>query len=465
MQVRKRNGSYEAVDLNKIVNSISRVCSDLDNIDVFKVATKTVGGLVNGVSTRELDLLSIRNAVGLIIEDPVYSKVAARLQSNFILKEIDGQDIQSFSQSIQVGYDQGLINQQVFDLVMANKRKLNAAIKHDRDWLFEFHGIQTVYDRYLLKHPSLINTGDDGKKSRAVIETPQYFLMRVACGLSDDATEAVELYNLFSSLEYMASTPTLFNSGTVHSQMSSCYLLTSTDSLEGIYKSYSDIAQLSKHAGGIGFSASAIRSKGAHITGTNGKSNGIVPWLHTLSASVAGVNQGGRRKGAAAVYLETHHPDIMNFLELRDNTGEKEQRAYNLNLANWVPDLFMKRVQADATWSLFDPSVAPELTDLYGDAYEHRYMQLELEGKFVEQIPARKLYGRMMRTLAETGNGWICFKDTSNNRGNQVHEETDYYCIDLEDGTKLTLLAHDMVKTKNGNKLVCDLTEDDDLDL
>jgi ribonucleoside-diphosphate reductase alpha chain len=792
MHVRKRNGSYEAVDLNKIVGSISRVCADLGNIDVFKVATKTVGGLVDGVSTRELDQLSIRNAVGLIIEDPVYSKVAARLLSNFILKEIDGQDIQSFSQSIQIGFDQGLINKETYDLVMSNKRKLNAAIKHERDWYFEFHGIQTVYDRYLLKHPSLVLTSDDGKKQRAVIETPQYFMMRVACGLSADAAEAVELYNLMSSLEYMASTPTLFNSGTVHNQMSSCYLLDSPlDSLEDIYKRYSDIASLSKYAGGIGVSASRIRSKGRHIKGTNGKSNGLVPWLHTLSGSVAAVNQclhpdtkvytkqgikristltrndfvlgdsgfyrpvkevliyessqeksisitirhgsdpvtvttghpiyairnvvaecahsriynllekgvyrpawteaselkvgdyvatpiprlieevsnfdddtafvygmmlgnghmsrrgpnsiecgvsynpnsndidhinflkkylldrnihswnvtfdgrsnynqirwsydssmvfndddvyninglkhisprfshlpieqttriiegliatdgcvsrnseitftnvsedlidnlryqlirlgvmsglqtrkrqgshiierengdnsiinfdntyydiripafdalakylnisavtkahwltyngfvwsrikaicsaetadyvydllvetdetyatvgalvhnGGKRKGAACVYLESHHPDIMQFLELRDNTGEKEQRAYNLNLANWVPDLLMKRVQEDGPWSLIDPSVAPDLTDLYGDAYEARVLEIEAAGDFVEQIPARKLYGRMMRTLAETGNGWMCFKDTSNKRGNQVGE-------------------------------------------
>ncbi len=456
MQVRKRNGSYEAVDLNKIVGSITRVCADLGNIDVFKVATKTVGGLVDGVSTRELDLLSIRNAVGLIIEDPVYSKVAARLLSNFIIKEIDGQDIQSFSQSIQVGYDQGLINQQTYDLVTANKRKLNAAIKHERDWQFEFHGIQTVYDRYLLKHPTLIITGDDGKKNRAVIETPQYFLMRVACGLSNDASEAVELYNLLSSLEYMASTPTLFNSGTVHSQMSSCYLLDSPlDSLEDIYKRYSDIAALSKFAGGIGVAASRIRSKGRHIKGTNGKSNGLVPWLHTLSGSVAAVNQGGKRKGAACVYLETHHPDIMQFLELRDNTGEKEQRAYNLNLANWVPDLFMKRVQEDGLWSLIDPAQAPELTDLYGDAYEQRVLEIEAAGEFVEQIPARKLYGRMMRTLAETGNGWMCFKDTSNRRGNQVGEggiiHLSNLCTEIlevtSSGKKVGMTRKDMLKT------------------
>lgn len=423
MQVIKRNGSLEPVNLDKIVNSIKRVCDDLGVLDTFKIATKTVGGLVDGVSTREIDLLSIRNAMGLIIEDPVYSLVAARLLSNYINKEVSGQDIQSFSQSIQIGYDEGLINEQTYTLVMANKRKLNASIKIERDWLFEYHGIQTVYDRYLLKHPKKTVIIEGGKKQRLVIETPQYFFMRVACGLASDATEAVELYNLLSSLEYMTSTPTLFNSGTKHSQMSSCYLLDSPlDSLEDIYKRYSDIAMLSKFAGGIGVSASRIRSKGSHIAGTNGKSNGLTPWLHTLSGSVAAVNQGGKRKGAACVYLETWHPDIMEFLELRDNTGEKERRAYNLNLANWIPDLFMKRVRDDGMWSLFDPAQAPDLTDLYGDAFEARYTELEAQGKFVEQVEARKIYGRMMRTLAETGNGWMCFKDTSNRRGNQVGE-------------------------------------------
>lgn len=464
MHVRKRNGSVEAVDLNKIVQSISKVTNDLQDIDAFKVATKTVGGLVDGVSTRELDLLSIRNAVGLIIEDPVYSKMAARLLSNFIRKEVDGQDIQSFSQSIQIGYDEGLINKQTYDLVRANKRKLNAAIRHDRDWLFEFHGIQTVYDRYLLKHPSRIITGDDGKKQRAVIEAPQYFMMRVACGLANDAQEAVELYNLLSSLEYMTSTPTLFNSGTSHSQMSSCYLLDSPmDSLDDIYKRYADMASLSKFAGGIGVSATRIRSKGSHIKGTNGKSNGIIPWLHTMSGSVAAVNQGGKRKGAACVYLETWHPDIMQFLELRDNTGEKEARAYNLNLANWVPDLFMERVREDKLWSLIDPAVGHTLTDLYGEDFEACYTELENTGQFIEQIPARKLYARMMRTLAETGNGWMNFKDVANKRGNQVHPNTEYFEIELEDGRVISKLMTDSVMTSNGIKIVADLTEDDDI--
>src|ERR1044072_5495064 len=222
----------------------------------------------------------------------------------------------------------------------------------------------------------------------------------------------------------MCSTPTLFNSGTVNSQCSSCYLNDSPiDSLDDIYKRYADIALLSKFAGGIGVSLSRLRSKGTLIRGTNGTSNGLVPWAHTLSASVGTVDQGGRRKGATCIYLETHHPDVLQFLELKDNTGEKEQRAYNLNLANWVSDLFMQRVKDDELWSFFDPTVAPELNDLYGDEYAARYSELEEQGKYVERMPARKVYARMMRTLAETGNGGVCWKDAANRRGNQVNSD------------------------------------------
>jgi ribonucleoside-diphosphate reductase alpha chain len=253
MQVRKRNGAVEAVDLSKIENSLKRYCSDLPNIDVYRIATKTVGGLVEGVSTLELDMLSVRTAKDLIIDDPIYAKVAARILANVIQKEVSGLDIQSFSQSIELGLAEGLIAKPTHALVMANKRKLNAAIKHERDWNMEYHGLQTVYDRYLLRHPTQLRPDGGGQKQRAVIETPQYFFMRVACGLANDALEAIEMYNLLSSLEYMCSTPTLFNSGTTHSQMSSCYLVSSPlDSLLSIFKTYSDIALLSKFTGGIG---------------------------------------------------------------------------------------------------------------------------------------------------------------------------------------------------------------------
>jgi ribonucleoside-diphosphate reductase alpha chain len=245
--------------------------------------------------------------------------------------------------------------------------------------------------------------------------------MRVACGLSRSPDEAIVFYDLISGLEYLPSSPTLFNSGTTHPQMSSCYLLDSPeDNLDAIYDRYRDVARLSKHAGGIGLSYSRIRSRNSLIRGTNGLSNGIVPWLKTLDSSVAAVNQGGRRKGAACVYLESWHADIEEFLELRDNTGDNARRAHNLNLANWVPDLFMERVEQDWQWSLFDPKKVPQLIDLYGDEFRTAYLKAESDGLFERQVSARQLYQRMMRTLAETGNGWMTFKDASNTKSNQT---------------------------------------------
>ncbi len=224
-----------------------------------------------------------------------------------------------------------------------------------------------------------------------------------------------------SSLAYLPSSPTLFNSGTRHTQMSSCYLVDSPrDELDSIYARYQQVARLSKFAGGIGIAWSRVRSRGALIRGTNGQSNGIVPWLRTLDSSVAAVNQGGRRKGAACVYLEPWHPDIEEFLDLRDNTGEDARRTHNLNLANWIPDEFMRRVEADELWSLIDPDEVPELPDLWGDAFDEAYRAAEADGRFVRQVKARDLYGRMMRTLAQTGNGWLTFKDRSNRLCNQT---------------------------------------------
>ena len=411
MKVKKRNGSFEEVKLDKITRSVTKSCEGLEYVEPSKIAFKTVGAIFDGISTRQLDELSISTAVNFIIEDPNYSKVAARLLSNFLHKEVENHEVYSFSQSIQLGLEQGLISDQTFSFVMDNKRKLNGAIKRENDFLFEYYGIKTIYDRYLLKHPI----------DRTIIETPQYFLMRVACGLSKNAKEAVDFYNLLSSLEYMTSTPTLFNSGTTHSQMSSCYLLDSPmDDLKDLYKRYQDIAMLSKWAGGIGVSMSRIRSSGSLIRGTNGKSNGIIPWIHTLDSSVAAVNQGGKRKGSACVYLDTWHPDIMEFLELKNNTGDKEKRAHNLNIANWIPNLFMKRVSNDEHWSLFDPKDHPDLLEVFGEEFEKLYLEKENKKEYVKQIKATELYAKMMVTISETGNGWMTWSDTSNQRCNSA---------------------------------------------
>ena len=791
MRVKKRNGELEEVDVNKIVRAVSRCAQGLKQVDTLRVATKTIGGLYEGATTKELDKLSINTAASLIAEEPEYSRLAARLLATYIEKEVRNQEIHSFSQSISTGFKAGLINERAAELVAENSRKLNDNIQSDRNRLFEYFGLQTVYDRYLLKEP----------ESRLVIETPPYFFMRVACGLARNVTEAIEYYNLFSTLDYIPSTPTLFNSGAKREQLSSCFLLDSPhDNLESIYKKYADIAMLSKYAGGIGLAYHRIRSSGSLIRGTNGLSNGIVPWLKTLDSSVAAVNQcfapetivftandvkeirdvevgdlvlgqrgeyrqvlekfeypqkdsmveinvkhsikplrvtaghpfwaikgiaeeqaiertlsqiergvfkadwieagklekgdyaaqviprevvpvenfgeedarmygillgdghlstksnewgvsgnpnndthlefvrqylttreihfwetgredenyrqirwafthglardartgryvaesgiptmpfsradiydqngckhisrkfshlppaqtkaliqglletdggvsrgkeiyftntslplteglryqllrlkipcagqyrerenvhtgkradgteiqfrgvsktcdlripavekiaksvdcqpvgkrnwfvwqnciwtrvrsnreieplpivydlkvegdetymtsaalvhnGGKRKGACCVYLESWHADIELFLELRDNTGDEARRTHNLNLANWIPDLFMRRVEADGDWSLFDPKIVPNLTDLYGAEFEKAYAEAEEKNLFVKQVKARDLYSRMMKTLAQTGNGWMTFKDASNRKSNQT---------------------------------------------
>jgi ribonucleoside-diphosphate reductase alpha chain len=411
MQVRKRNGDTEPVDVNKIVRAVQRWAGDLDDVDPMRVATKTISGLYDGATTAELDRLSIQTAAEMIAVEPQYSRLAARLLSGYVAKEVRGQGIASFSQSVALGHAEGLIGDETAKLVKDNARKLDFAIDEQADLQFEYFGIKTVYDRYLLRHPS----------SRLVTETPQYFLLRVACGLSGTPAEAIGFYRLMSSLRYLPSSPTLFNAGTRHPQLSSCFLVDSPrDELDSIYARYAQVARLSKFSGGIGIAWSRVRSRGALIRGTNGKSNGIVPWLRTLDSSVAAVNQGGRRKGAACVYLEPWHPDVEEFLELRDNTGEDARRAHNLNLANWVPDEFMRRVEADEDWSLMDPDAVPELPDLWGEEFERAYRAAEADGRYVRQVKARDLYGKMMRTLAQTGNGWMTFKDASNAKCNQT---------------------------------------------
>jgi len=411
MRVRKRNGSTEPVNLDKIVRAVSRCCTGLPNVDPLRVATKTISGLYDGATTRELDQLSIQTAAALIVEEPEYAKLAGRLLATTLEKEVRNQGIYAFSQSIAAGHGLGLINDRLHEFVARNARKLNDAIRPERDRELEYFGIRTLADRYMLRHP----------ETRLVLETPQFFFMRVACALAETVPEALELYDLLSMLEYLPSSPTLFNAGTRHEQLSSCFLLDSPeDDLEAIYRRYTDVALLSKFSGGVGIAYTRVRSRGSLIESTNGHSNGIVPWLRTLDASVAAVNQGGKRKGACAVYLEPWHADIEEFLQLRDNTGDPASRTHNLNLANWIPDLFMRRVEADETWSLFDPKRVPDLPDLYGEAFDRRYEEAERAGLAVKTVRARELYARMMRTLAQTGNGWITFKDRANGTCNQT---------------------------------------------
>lgn len=402
--------SADVVD-HPLAAYLAPLATDLTFVDVGDLTARAIASARAGATVHELRDLVILDAAGRTFAEPEYSKLAARVLADEIVEEAAGQGATSFSAGIEVGHAQGLINDRVLAFVRTHAAALDAAIDLTQDRLFEYFGLKTLRDRYLLRHPT----------TRKVIETPQTFFLRVAVGVSDTLPDTLALYRVFSHHEYMASSPTLFNAGTSREQLSSCFLLDSPqDDLDDIYKRYADIAKLSKFAGGIGLAYTRVRSQGSHIKGTNGLSNGIVPFLKTLDASVAAVNQGGRRKGAACVYLEPWHADVEAFLELRDNTGDEARRTHNLNLANWIPDLFMRRVEQGASWSLFDPKAVPELIDTYGDAFEAAYLAAEASGKAMRTVPARDLYQRMMRTLAQTGNGWMCFKDASNRTCNQT---------------------------------------------
>ncbi|MFG2192930.1 ribonucleoside-diphosphate reductase subunit alpha [Streptomyces sp. NPDC048639] len=405
-----------------LLRTLTDLTADLPAADAGRVAAAALRGRHAGSDEAELRELATEAAAGLISEDPEYSRLAARLLTRAIADEAAGQGAVSFSTSVATGHREGLIADGTAEFVRAHAARLDAlvdaALVGGADDRFGYFGLRTLHSRYLLRHPI----------TRQVIETPQHFMLRVACGLAEDGTEraigeVAALYGLMSRLDYLPSSPTLFNSGTRHPQMSSCYLLDSPlDELDSIYDRYHQVARLSKHAGGIGLPYSRIRSRGSLIRGTNGHSNGIVPFLRTLDASVAAVNQGGRRKGAACVYLETWHADIEEFLELRDNTGEEARRTHNLNLAHWIPDEFMRRVEADEPWSLFSPSEVPDLVDLWGEEFDAAYRKAESEGRYAKQVPARQIYSRMMRTLAQTGNGWMTFKDAANRTANQTAE-------------------------------------------
>ncbi len=408
-----------------IAEAVAAAAQGLPEADPQAVAGPVLAGVWPGATEAQLRMRAIETAAALVAQEPSYSRLAARLLSAHIADEAAGQGVLSFPDAVRAGHDLGLLADDLAKFVAVNEGELAALIDTEADERFEYFGLRTVYDRYLLRHPT----------TRKVLETPQHFLLRVACGLMGEVGSAgtagttlpgnvddvAQLYAILSRLAYLPSSPTLFNAGARRPQLSSCFLLDSPrDELDSVYERYAQIARLSKYAGGIGVSWSRIRSRGSLIRGTNGLSNGIVPWLRTLDASVAAVNQGGRRKGAACVYLETWHADIDEFLQLRDSTGDESRRTHNLHLANWVPDEFMRRVEADTTWSLFDPKDVPQLVDLWGPAFDAAYRGAEAAQKAVKTVPARELYGRMMRTLAQTGNGWMTFKDAANRTCNQT---------------------------------------------
>lgn len=397
-----------------------------DIVDVEKLVESTVSNFYDGIKEREMDTSHIMAAKVLIEKEPAYSKVAARLLLDMLFREamgvkashpqLEAKHKSYFKKYIKQGINLDRLNKKLLDFDLD---ALGSHMDLSRDDKFQYLGLQTLYDRYFIHE----------KEQR--LETPQIFWMRVAMGLAlqeDNPTErAKEFYDILSQLHYVSATPTLFNSGTTHSQLSSCYLSTVLDDLHHIFKVVADDAQLSKWAGGIGNDWTSVRATGALIKGTNGKSQGVIPFLKVANDTAVAVNQGGKRKGAMCAYLETWHLDIEDFLELRKNTGDERRRTHDMNTANWIPDLFMKRVFENGSWTLFSPDDVPDLHDLYGQAFEKRYAEYEKKAeegeiKLHKKIQAVDLWRKMLSMLFETGHPWITFKDPSNIRSPQDHQ-------------------------------------------
>ena len=420
------NGLRIPLDPQHLQAIIQAACSGLEEFasaeGIFK---ETVKNLYDGVSTDEIFKSAILAARSQLEKDPAYSTVTARLLLHTIRKEVLGEEVEQaamatryaeyFPQFIARGIEGGLLDAKLATYDLA---RLGAALKDTRDLQFTYLGLQTLYDRYFLHI----------KGTR--IELPQAFFMRVAMGLALEETDrearAIEFYNILSSFDFMSSTPTLFNAGTLHSQLSSCYLTTVADSLESIYDAIKENALLAKYAGGLGNDWTPVRALRSHIKGTNGESQGVVPFLKVVNDTAVAVNQGGKRKGAVCTYLETWHLDIEEFLELRKNTGDERRRTHDMNTANWIPDLFMKRVMDNAEWTLFSPSDCPDLHDKVGKEFEKAYLGYEAkvasgELKLFKKIPAMSLWRKMLSMLFETGHPWITFKDPCNIRSPQQH--------------------------------------------
>jgi ribonucleoside-diphosphate reductase alpha chain len=422
-----RNGDRELMEPQRIRRSFIRACRGVEErCDSRVMAEETLRNLYDGVRLDEIEKAMVFSAKTRIEIDPAYGYVTARLLLESIYREVipsfkhynDLNTVHAlhFSTYLEEGIHEGRLTPLLreFDF-----KRLASAMHPERDLQFNYMGLQTIYDRYLL-HVR-------GRR----IETPQYFWMRVAMGLSLNEGEAkneyaIEFYNLLSSFLFTSSTPTLFNAGTLHPQLSSCYLTTVMDDLDHIFKCIGDDAKLSKWAGGLGNDWSNVRASGSLIKGTNGESQGVIPFLKVANDTAVAVNQGGKRKGAMCAYLETWHLDIEDFLELRKNVGDERRRTHDMNTANWIPDLFMKRVRENDSWTLFSPSDVPDLHDLYGAAFEKRYLEYENmieEGRitYFKKVEAPALWRKMLSMLFETGHPWITFKDPSNVRSPQDH--------------------------------------------
>ncbi len=426
--VRKRDGRLVPFDLRELEAHIRQVAAKLSGarIETDAIVDETCLNLYDGISTQEINRAVILTLRARIERDPIYSQLAARVLWNDLYKELLGKDEfapdfatayrRALVRAVEAGIQAGRLDPRLLEFDLA---RMSEAIHPERDALFEYIGAQTLYDRYLQRD-----------HAQTILELPQHFWMRIAMGLAlneaDREERAIEFYDLMSKLLYVPSTPTLFHAGTTHPQMSSCYITTVEDDLNHIFKCIGDNAQLSKWSGGVGNDWTNIRGTGALIRSTNVPSQGVVPFLKIVDATTAAINRSGKRRGATCVYLETWHYDIEDFLELRKNTGDERRRTHDTNTANWIPDLFMKRVLEDAKWTLLSPDEAPDLHHVYGREFERRYTEYERraergEMRLWRQVRARDLWRKMINMLFETGHPWITFKDPCNIRSPQDH--------------------------------------------
>ena len=465
LKVKKRNGKLEEFDVEKINKCVYRACEGIDgnNVSASEIILDAQLQLFDKITTKEIDEALILSARAKIEKEPNYSKVASALAANALYKEVFRESVdsdtfelqyrKSFVQNIKKLVKEDILSAKLLDFDL---KKLSVAMQPERDSLFKYLGLQILIDRYFIR------------VSNKIMETPQAFWMRVAMGLAineeNKEERAIEFYNLFSNMLYTPSTPTLFNSGTTHSQLSSCYLNTFDDSIDGIFEGVWQEARKSKYAGGLGFDVTNFRASGAYIKGTNGISGGLVPWLKILNDTLVAVNQGGKRPGAGCAYLEPWHLDFEDFLNLRRNTGDDRLRCHDMNTASWVPDLFMQKVKNNEQWYMFCPSDCKDLHETFGQEFEKVYNEMCQKAESGElsnyrTVNAKDLWKKMLKVLFETSHPWITFKDPSNIRYSNQHlgvVHSSNLCTEILLHTRPSSYENG-TKTEIGETAVCNL--------
>lgn len=411
MKITKRNGTTENLSFDKILKRLRKLKEDpvlgpIKGIDTDIISQKVINQIYDGISSSEMDTLAAQLAISMSISHPGYGELASRISISNLQKSTPN----TFHACVKILYDEGIVNERVYKSSIKYKKEIAETIDMTRDYLFDYFGIKTLERSYLLK------------VNKKITERPQYMWMRVAVSLwSDDINEIKKTYNMLSTKQFIHASPTLFNAGTMREQNSSCFLLSTEDSVSGIYKTITDCAHISKYAGGIGVSVSNIRAKGSKIHSTNGYSDGIIPMLKVYNETSRYINQAGKRNGSFAIYLEPHHADIYDFLELKKNTGDVNLRARDLFYALWVSDLFMKKVEADDDWYLMCPNICKGLDDVYGGTYEKLYEEYVSKNMYNKKVKARDLWEKILISQIETGMPYMSYKDAVNKKSNQKH--------------------------------------------